>query len=336
MALLFADGFEDGTTPWTLSNSALGTGRFGNGLVAGTAAGRAELGFTATAGPIIVGFAFKPAGAGGFVQFHATVSSAGLHVGLTRGASGEIIAYRTSTSNVLGTSAVNVLPAAAWSYVEAKITIHDTTGTVVVRVNGVEVLNLSGLDTKDGSATTTALVVLGGGVGGGAAGVTANAWDDVYLADTTGSVNNNFLGELTVEHLRPAVDDTAQWLGSDGNSTDNWALVDEAGAYNGADYVASSTIGQRDLYTPAASARATTSPVYGVVVAAVAQKTDAGTRTAKLCVKEGSGGTVRQSADLGLPTSFGELRAVFERKGDGSQFTIADVNALRMGMEVST
>ena len=165
---------------------------------------------------------------------------------------------------------------------------------------------------------------------------TGNAWDDVYIADATGTLNNDFLGELTVEHLRPAVDDTAQWLGSDANSVDNWALVDEAGAYNGADYVASSTIGQTDLYTPAASARAITSPVLGVVVAAVAMKTDAGTRTVKLDVKEGSGGTVRKSAELGLPTTFGELRAVFERKGDGSQFTIADVNALRMGIEVVT
>ena len=81
--------------------------------------------------------------------------------------------------------------------------------------------------------------------------VAGNAYDDVYICDTTGSVNNNFLGELTVEHLRPASDDTAQFLGSDANSTDNWALVDEAGTYNGADYVASSTVGQRDLYVPA-------------------------------------------------------------------------------------
>ena len=140
----------------------------------------------------------------------------------------------------------------------------------------------------------------------------------------------------TVEHLRPAADEATQWLGSDGDSSNNFQLVDEAGTYSGTDYVASSTVGQRDLYVPGVSARPITSPVFGVVVAAVAQKTDAGVRTVKLDVKEGSGGTVRQSAELGLPTTFGELRAVFERKGDGSQFTMADVNALRMGVEVVT
>ena len=69
---------------------------------------------------------------------------------------------------------------------------------------------------------------------------------------------------------------------------------------------------------------------------AVSQKTDAGVRTVKMNVKEGAGGTVRQSADLGLPTTFGEVWSIFERKGDGSQFTVADVNALRFGLEVST
>ena len=138
----------------------------------------------------------------------------------------------------------------------------------------------------------------------------ANAYDDVYIADTTGSYNNDFLGELTVEHLRPASDDTAQWLGSDANSVDNYALVDEAGTYNGADYVASSTVGQRDLYVPTASTQPITSPVVGVVVAAVAMKTDAGTRTAKL-VRQGR--LRRNSPPVGRSRSADHVRGVAGR-----------------------
>ena len=334
MALLFADGFEDGSAAWTLSNMALGSGRFGNGLVASTAAGQADTGFAPTAGPILAGFAFKPvsATAGSFATFF---NGASIHVVLVRGGGGEIQVCRSAPGNVLGTSATGVLPTGAWSYVEAKVTVHDTTGSAVLRVNGVQVLNLTNVDTKDSSLTTAASLKLGHNSAFTPPGI-GNAFDDVYIADTTGSVNNDFLGELTVEHLRPASDDTAQWVGSDGNSTANYDLVDEAGAYNGTDFVASSTVGQRDLYVPVPSTLPISAPVLGVVVSAVAMKTDAGTRTAKLICKEGSGGTVRQSADIGLPTSFGELRAVFERKGDGTQFTVADVNALRVGIEVST
>ena len=92
MTLLFADGFEDGTTAWTLTNAALGTGRFGNGLVMSGGNGAGEVGFTGTAGPIIAGFAFKPAGAGVFAGFQRFTLSP--HVGLTRGTGGEIIAFR--------------------------------------------------------------------------------------------------------------------------------------------------------------------------------------------------------------------------------------------------
>lgn len=332
MTLLSADGFEDGTMAWTLTSAAIGTGRYGNGLVLSSAAANCVTGITLTPGPIIVGFAFKPPGTGVFCGLTDPAAN-GLNVMLRRDAGGEITVVRSGGQTVLGTSAAGVLPVGAWSYVEVKATFSNTIGTVVVRVNGVQVLNLSGLDTIDSSSTGVTTLVLGAAV---SVATTGAVFDDVYIANAVGTVNNDFLGELTVEHLRPAADDTAQWLGSDGNSTNNFDLVDEAGTYNGADYVASSTVGQRDLYTPTASARATTSPVLGVVVAAVAQKSDSGTRTVKLDVKEGSGGTVRQSVELGLPTSFGELLAVFERKGDGSQFTIADVNNLRMGMEVVT
>jgi hypothetical protein len=337
MTLLFADGFEDGTVPWTLGSSmALGTGRGGNGLVTGNTSSSAEVGFTVTAGPIITGFAFKPAGAGYIGGFWG---SAGLnaHVILTRGSGGEIIVTRGPTSPVtIGTTATGLLTVGSWNYIELKTTIHDTTGIVVLKVNGVQVLNLTNVDTKDSSVTTTASLRLGAGVAGNLPTVLSNAWDDVYIADATGTVNNDFIGDVIVEHLRPVSDDTAQWLGSDANSVNNWDLVDEAGTFNGADYVASSTVGQRDLYTSTSSTKPITAPVAGVVAVAVAMKTDAGTRTVKLDIKEGSGGTVRASADLGLPTTFGEIRAVFDRKGDGTAWTVADVNNLRMGYEVST
>ncbi|MET0787496.1 MAG: hypothetical protein ABWY25_12420 [Paenisporosarcina sp.] len=328
MTLIFADGFEDGSAGWVLTNISVGAGRFGNGLTVTSGSGIATASMSSTAGPIIAGFAFKPTGiGGGFFTFAGGVADS--HVSLIRGSSGEIIVHNAGT--VRGSSAIGVLPSGAWSYVEVKAVIHATTGSVIVRVNGVQILSLTNIDTADSSTMTSWLKL---GATPSTNGTIGNAFDDFYLVDTTGTVNNDFLGEIAVEHLRPASDDTAQWLGTDGNSVNNYDLVDEAGAFNGTDYVASSTIGHRDLYVPTPSSRPITSPVVAVMVSTVAQKTDVGTRTVKMCVKEGAGGTVRQSAELGLPSSFGEINAIFERKGDGSQFTVADVNNLRFGIEV--
>ncbi|MET0786106.1 MAG: hypothetical protein ABWX90_04135 [Candidatus Saccharimonadales bacterium] len=333
MALIFCDGFEDGTTAWTLTNSmAVGTGRFGSGIVAGLTTSYALGGFPPTTGPIIAGCAFKSTAAASAIMGFTGPSNVS-HVLLTRGAGGELIAYRTASGSVIGSSAAGVLPAGAWSYIEAKVTIHDSTGSLIVRVNGIEVLNLINVDTKDTQTVTDSLRF---GSSTFSTTVIGASWDDVYIADNTGSFNNDFLGELTVEHLRPAADDTVQWVGSDGNSTDNYALVDEAGVYVPSDYVESSTVGQRDLYTVTPSTRSVSAPVLAVMPVAVALKTEAGTRTLKLDIKEGSGGTVRSSSGLGIPSSFGEVRAVFDRKNDGTQWTVADVNNLRIGYEVAT
>ncbi len=331
MTLLYADGFEDGTTPWTLTIMSVAAARNGNGLVASGAASKAIIGVAPTAGPLIVGCAFKPtSAASGIMQLQGALS---VNVGIIRGSGGDVQVWRSSVA-MLGSSAAGVLPAAAWSYVEVRTVIHDTTGSVEVRVNGVSVVNVTNVDTKQGGGTTIDEVLLGSTSAGSTAATVA--WDDVYICDATGTVNNTFVGDIIVEHLRPVADDTAQWLGSDGNSTNNYDLVDEAGTYNGADYVASATVGQRDLYTVSPSSKAIATPVAGVVVAVIALKTDVGARGVKLDIKEGSGGTVRSSAELGLPTTFGEIRAVFDRKGDGSAWTVADVNALRVGYEVST
>src|SRR5688572_2169742 len=80
--------------------------------------------------------------------------------------------------------------------------------------------------------------------------------DDLAVNDTTGSFQNSWCGEGKVIALRPNGDgDNSQWTGSDGNSTDNYLLVDETPP-DSADYVQSNTNNQIDDYnfeaTPAA------------------------------------------------------------------------------------
>lgn len=327
MTLIFADGFEDGGVAWSISGdwAIVAGGRYGNGITGGPS-GSALIGFPAIATPVICGFAFKTTSATPIMRFQDDGTLPNMQ--LSRGSGGEVTARVGATGSPIATSPINVLPSGAWSYIEARLLPANSGGSLKVKVNGVLVIDFTG-DTQYVGSATTAIISL-------EANTATSFYDDFYIANTLGSYNNDFLGEIMVEHLRPNGDDTAQWVGSDGNSVDNYLLVDEAGTFNSTDYVASSTVGQRDLYTLASSARPSSSPVLGVIVSAVSQKTDVGTRLVKINLKEGSGGTIRQSAALGLPTTFGELRAVFERKNDGSLFNVVDVNSLRIGMEVST
>lgn len=93
----------------------------------------------------------------------------------------------TISGTVLASSAAGVVTAAAWFYVEAKVKLHDTTGSVEVRVNGVQVIApTTGLDTKNaGTKTTFDAVRLVG------SNTPQFTYDDVYIVTGTDAA---FLG----------------------------------------------------------------------------------------------------------------------------------------------
>lgn len=72
--------------------------------------------------------------------------------------------------------------------------------------------------------------------------------DDIALNDSAGSDNNDLPDDGQIFALYPnANGDSSQFIGSDGNSVDNYALVDE-NPPNGADYVQSNVSTDKDLY----------------------------------------------------------------------------------------
>lgn len=73
--------------------------------------------------------------------------------------------------------------------------------------------------------------------------------DDIGLNDATGSENNSWLGNtITMVLLPNANGDLSEWVGSDGDSVDNYLLIDESGDANESDYVLTGTDGKKDLY----------------------------------------------------------------------------------------
>jgi hypothetical protein len=126
--------------------------------------------------------------------------------------------------------------------------------------------------------------------------------DDLAINDSAGADENTWCGEGEVIVLRPNGNgDNSQWTGSDGNSTDNYLLVNETPP-DTSSYVQSNTSGQIDDYeleaTPAAMASNDIINVVHVGVYAAVDDATSADPNIVLRIKASSGGTVEESATL--------------------------------------
>ncbi len=256
------------------------------------------------------------------------------HVTLGVTVGGAIEARRGGVGGtLLGTSAAGVLPTGAWHYLEAKVLLSDTVGTVTVRVDGVAVLTLTGLDTKNAGTKTVLDSVTLSVAGASGTSSDQHYWDDVYIANGAGSVNNDFLGDLRVRALLPSGNgNSSQLVGSDSNSTDNYLLVDEA-TPSTADYVGSATLNEKDTYAfgdlPDASGT-----VLGVQINAYATKTDAAARNLALVTR--SAGTDYDGSDVALALSTNAYVSQVRETDPATAvaWTRAGVDAAEFGVKV--
>lgn len=276
---------------------------------------------------IVVGFAYRRngLGAGDCLQLWEGFGTT-QHFKLMIESNNKLGVYRAGTK--LG-EGVTAIPQNVWTYIEVKVKIHDTTGTVEVRVNGAVDLSLTGQDTRN--AGTAGLIddIRLFNVYGQAIDV-----DDIVVMDTSGSTMNDFIGDIKIECILPGGNgNSSQFVGSDADSTNNFQLVDDNPPNDDTDYVQSSTVGQKDTYaygnlaTPSGT-------VYGVQVSSRVRKDDAGARKFVSVARLSS--TEEDSAEYTLTTSYQYFAEVRPTKPGGGAWTITDVNNAEFGVKVST
>jgi hypothetical protein len=83
----------------------------------------------------------------------------------------------TRSSTAVANSGSFVLVTNTWYYIEVQARLHDTLGSVIVRVDGIERINATGLDTRQGGTKTVYDQLR---IGGAISGAT-NQYDDLYL-----------------------------------------------------------------------------------------------------------------------------------------------------------
>ncbi len=331
MALLLLEGFEFSQT-WNAANYGHNWAVFGgNGTTASGRNGRGKttnnstvdqtvsLGTPAT---VIVGLAYKfnTDATETMLLFKDAVAGT-IHGSIKREAStGKIHAYR-GTSTLLGSSASGVYLSGVWNYIEVKWTVDDTVGVVVVRVNGVEVLNLTSQDTKNSTNAYCACI-------GVSCDVSQHTFDDMYICDTSGSVNNDFLGDCKVVEVVPTgAGNYTQWTPSAGS---NWQNVDDSNPNGDTDYNSDSTIGNKDTYDCAALG--VTGTVYGIQHVAQMRKDDAGSRSVRLIERVSA--TDYNGSDIALSDSYVSYARLFETNPNtGVLWTVSGVDAAEPGQE---
>ena len=126
---------------------------------------------------------------------------------------------------------------------------------------------------------------------------------------------------------------TNEWIGSDGDSTNNYQLVDDVHPVSVNDYVYTNTVGAQDLYNLSDLAH-TTGTVIGVCHSAQMIRTDAATPMGVKVVTRGAVENLSPSLPLGV--SYRSYDYVLTTNPETSApFTIPEVNALQTGVELA-
>src|SRR5215467_13499987 len=104
---------------------------------------------------ILIGFGYKTSGLGSENDIVVLSSDAGAtdHNKLRVNSAGSLLFYRGSSG--LWTSAAGVIVANTWCYIEMKVKLSDTVGTLDVHVNGTSLTSQITLDTRNNGTKTT-------------------------------------------------------------------------------------------------------------------------------------------------------------------------------------
>lgn len=243
-------------------------------------------------------------------------------------ASGQVTAYRGTT--LLGTSTA-ALAVGVEHFLEIKVVIHNSTGSIEVRANGGTILSLSGVDTQQTGSATWDEVVLGKAVTANSNQITWD-FDDFSAHDGSGSNWNTFMGDHAWKLRLPTANGTTRdWTPSTG--TDDFAVVDDVPPDGDTSYLEAANVG--DLVTMGfEDADIDGASIDAVVVVAQIEKTDAGTAGHKAALR--ISGTDYLSAEKAVPSTYALVPAIFElNPATSAPFTETIFNGMEIGAEKS-
>lgn len=330
MTLRFIDGFDHYSTAYIAKKydnysgvSISSDGRYGNCLSHANSASYVRKNFD-NQQTLICGAAFKYTQLGAASATFCFYGSTNFQVVFRLNSTGNIEAYRGPSSVLLGTSSA-IVPANKWVYLEFKVKVDNTAGTIDVRMNNTNILSLSDIDTQYTAVAYMNRVYLYGYT-------TGCKYDDVYICDGAGTRNNDFLGDCKVECLFPDANGSInEWTPSAGN---NYACVDEQSEPDLTDYVSTTIEGLADLYSVSALEE-TVGFIYGLQPLVYARTNDA-INVHDIAIEIKTYDAYFISADHELDTTsvyYGETQET--NPSTGELWTIDEINSAEFGFSAT-
>ena len=230
-----------------------------------------------------------------------------------------ISAYQGDTT-LLGSTSDQVVPLQKWCYLEGKITISATIGVVELKVNGVQVLNLTSQDTKNGSDYIRYIQLAS------IYNDKHTLFDDIYIDDAA------YHGDCRVKIFLPDSISTTNnsFTASAGNKDE---CVDDNPPTDDTDYIYSSTLNHKQGFGITTGSLGT---VEGIQLNNFTRIDQAGTRKITPLIR--SNGTDY----LGTETEEITAEYKFESEiwetdpDDSSAWTQTKLEAAEFGLEITT
>lgn len=208
-----------------------------------------------------------------------------------------------------------------WHHWEIRCVVHDTTGIVQVWIDGVQVINATNVDTKNGGTNNTIDKVE----------FFRTAAGEHHAADFVITNGTTPLGVTRVHPLLPDADGNYTAF-TPSTGTSHFALVDEQTPNGDTDYNSATTEGDKDSYT-FPSLPTGTWDILAVQTALNARRFDPGTKFLRPFIRISATDYVGTSHVLS--ESYGAKLDLWETNpATASAWTQAEVDAIEVGAEV--
>lgn len=227
---------------------------------------------------------------------------------------------------LLATAPDGTLVATAWQHVEVKAVIDPVVGAVEMRVNGVAVMSVSGVNTGASTANNLTLMRNGSAFFQGFDAY----FDDMFAWNTLGSYNNDFIGDKRVLTVMPD-DSTAQA---------DWVVIGAASGHNTINdippdddttYIETQDVGMISEFS-VADLVGDYGAIAAVMVQSMQRKTVAGTCNVQVSLI--SGASEVAGADRPITENYTYYTDVFEQDPNtAAPWTKASVNAAQLKIE---
>jgi hypothetical protein len=266
------------------------------------------------------------------------------HIGMIRNSDGTLGFYRgrnlnAETGGTLIGNGATALSIGTYYSIQIKCTIHDTTGVLSCKINGIEDLNsgsgYTDIDTQNAGTATWRRIGFGVRTSAtGTQGATTRICD-IVVNDGTGDYNNTYPGDCAVLVDVPSTGNGGNTDFTPSTGTDHGALVDDATPNDDTDYNVSSALNQRDTYVFPDLALSTGTPKFVInrMRVKLSESGEAGIVGVTRRNSTNSDGSVTMGPSSASYNYFDDIRELDPETS--AEWTIANLNDTELGVKRS-